>query len=43
MTLGIWGSRTYKDYQRLMAVIQQGLAAPEHAAFVSRLAATRTS
>jgi Uma2 family endonuclease len=30
-----------KDYHRLMAALQQGLAMPEHAAFVSRLAAAR--
>ena len=28
-----------RDYHRLMAVLQQGLASPEHAAFVQKLAA----
>jgi hypothetical protein len=30
-----------KNYQRLMEVLQQGLATPEHAEFVKRLAAAR--
>lgn len=30
-----------KDYGRLMATLQEGLATPEHAAFVARLAAAR--
>jgi Uma2 family endonuclease len=32
-----------KDYARLMATLQQGLATPEHAAFVQRLADARRS
>lgn len=32
-----------KDYARLMATLQQGLATPEHAAFVERLAAARAA
>jgi Uma2 family endonuclease len=32
-----------KDYRRLMATLQEGLATPEHAAFVDRLAAARKS
>ena len=41
---GLWIHGTAllaKDYGRLMATLQQGLAAPEHAAFVARLAAAR--
>ena len=30
-----------RDYHRLMAVLQRGLASPEHAAFVQKLAAAR--
>ena len=39
---GLWIDSTALfrcDYHRLMAVLQQGLASPEHAAFVQRLAA----
>jgi hypothetical protein len=32
-----------KDYVRMMAVLTQGLATPEHAAFVAKLAAARSS
>jgi hypothetical protein len=32
-----------QDYARLMAVLEQGLATPEHAAFVARLAAARAA
>ena len=32
-----------KNYGRLMAVLQQGLATPEHADFVKRLASARQS
>jgi Uma2 family endonuclease len=32
-----------KDYQRTMAVLNQGLATPDHAEFVRRLAAKRSS
>jgi Uma2 family endonuclease len=42
---GLWvhGEALFaKDYRRLMAVLEQGLATPEHAAFVSRLAAARS-
>lgn len=30
-----------KDYGRLMATLQQGLATPQHAEFVARLAAAK--
>jgi Uma2 family endonuclease len=51
---GVWRVRTFpglwihgdallaRDYQRLMATLQQGLATPEHAAFVSQLTARRS-
>ncbi len=41
---GLWvhGEALFaKDYARLMATLQEGLATPEHAAFVTRLAAGR--
>jgi hypothetical protein len=41
---GLWihGEALFaKDYGRLMATLQEGLATPEHAAFVARLAAVR--
>jgi hypothetical protein len=32
-----------KDYKKLLSTLQQGLATPEHAAFVDRLAKARQS
>jgi Uma2 family endonuclease len=43
---GLWldaGALLRSDTPRLLAVVRQGLAAPEHAAFVARLAAGRRS
>lgn len=43
---GLWvhgGALLAKDYSRLMTTLQQGLATPEHAAFVNRLASARAA
>jgi Uma2 family endonuclease len=32
-----------KDYRRMMGILEQGLATPEHAAFIQRLAAARAA
>jgi Uma2 family endonuclease len=42
---GLWidsGALFAKDYNKLMATLQQGLATPEHAAFVERLARAKS-
>lgn len=41
---GLWihgGALLARDFQRMMATLEQGLATPEHAAFVQRLATAR--
>lgn len=43
---GLWldaGAALSNDYQRVLAVLQQGLASPEHAAFVAQLEQQRQS
>jgi hypothetical protein len=41
---GLWihgAALLAKDYERLMATLQQGLATPEHAEFIARVAAAQ--